>query len=107
EDFGGIKDGVGLIVEVAGEPVDATALEVRSSAAGWDAEIYTSAGEPADDLEAWGPPAGTITDGGTRASTELGGEPVKSVLIWITKLPESEEQPGRFQLQVSDVRVLS
>jgi eukaryotic-like serine/threonine-protein kinase len=107
EDFGGIKDGVGLIVEVAGEPVDATALEVRSSAAGWDAEIYTSAGGPADDLEAWGPPAGTIIDGGTRTSTELNGESVKSVLIWITKLPESEEQPGRFQMQISDVRVLS
>ncbi|MGZ5333898.1 MAG: protein kinase domain-containing protein [Solirubrobacterales bacterium] len=107
EDFGGIKDGVGLIAQVAGEPVNATALEVRSAAGGWDAEIYTSPGPPAEDLDGWGAPAATIADGGTKASAVLGGEPVKSVLIWITRLPESEEQPGRYQMQISDIRLLS
>jgi eukaryotic-like serine/threonine-protein kinase len=107
QDFGGIKDGVGLIVQVAGEPVAAKALEVRSAAPGWDAEIYTTAGAPPDDLEDWGRPVSTITDGGARETVDLSGDPFKSLLLWITKLPESQDQPGRFQMQISDVRLLS
>jgi serine/threonine-protein kinase len=105
EDFGGIKDGVGLIVGVAGEPVTATEMEIRAATAGWDAEIYATDGELPDDLAGWGTPIGSVVDGGTRETVPLDSGAASSFLIWITKPPESGEQPGRFQMQISDVRV--
>ena len=107
EDFGGIKDGVGLVVGVAGEPATATEMEIRAATAGWEAEIYATEAEPPDDLQGWGAPIGAVSDGGTRETVQLDSGPASSFLIWITKLPESGEQQGRFQMQVSDVRVLS
>ncbi len=107
EDFGGIKDGVGLIVQTEGEPVAATAIEFRAAAAGWDAEIYTSTGSEPEELAGWGRPVSTITDAGTKQAVDLNGEEVTSFLIWITKLPGSQEQPGRFQMQISDVKLVA
>jgi eukaryotic-like serine/threonine-protein kinase len=106
EDFGGIKDGVGLIVGVAGEPVTATEMDIRAATAGWDAQIYATDGEPPEDLAGWGAPIGSVVDGGTRETIDLAAKPARYFLIWITKPPESGEQPGRFQMQISDVRVL-
>jgi tRNA A-37 threonylcarbamoyl transferase component Bud32 len=106
EDFGGIKDGVGLIVQVSGEPAEATAIEIRAASAGWDAEIYTAPGEPPASLEEWGEPISTITGGGAAETVDLAGDPVKSLLVWITKPPPSEEQEGRFQMQIAEVRLL-
>ncbi len=106
QDFGGIKDGVGLIVGVGGDAVTATTMEIRSAAAGWDAEIYAIDGEPPEELTGWREPVGAVVDGGTRESVELDTGPARYFLIWITKPPESSEQRGRFQMQISDVRVL-
>ena len=107
EDFGGIKDGVGLIVGVAGEPVIASSMEIRAASPGWDAEIYATDSEPPDELQDWGAPIGAVTDGGNRETVQLAGGPARYLLIWITKPPESQEQQGRYQMQISDVRVLS
>jgi serine/threonine-protein kinase len=103
QDFGGIKDGVGLVVGIAGEPVSASTMEIRSAAEGWDAEIYATDGDPPEDLAGWGAPVGSVTDGGTRETLELTAGPARYFLIWITKPPESSEQQGRFQMQISDV----
>ena len=105
EDFGGIKDGVGLVVGVAGEPVTPTEIGIRAATEGWDAEIYTIDGEPPDELSGWGAPVGSVSDGGARETVALNSGPATSLLIWITRQPESGEQPGRFQMQISDVRV--
>jgi serine/threonine protein kinase len=106
-DFGGIKSGAGLIVQTTGDPAEATAVEVRAASAGWDAEIYTASGEPPTSLREWGAPVSTINDGGTRETVDLNGEPIRSLLIWITRAPPSSEQQGRFQMQISDVRLLA
>ena len=105
-DFGGLKDGVGLIVGVGGEPVTATEMDIRAATGGWDAQIYAVAGEPPEDLEAWGAPVGRVTDAGAREAIRLDAGPARSFLVWITQAPESSEQRGRFQMQISDVRVL-
>ena len=106
-DFGGIKDGVGLILTTTGDPAEATAIEIRAASAGWDAEIYTAPDQPPEDLSDWGAPVSTINDGGTRETVDLNGEPIRSLLIWITRAPPSSEQQGRFQIQISDVRLLA
>ncbi len=107
QDFGGIKSGVGLIVQTTGDPAEATAVEIRAASAGWDAEIYTAPGDPPTSLREWGSPVSTINDGGTRETVDLNGEPIRSLLIWITRAPPSSEQQGRFQMQISDVRLLA
>lgn len=107
EDFGGIKDGVGLVVRPEGGPAAASSIEIRAAAGGWDAEIYTVSGEPPDELAGWGEPVSTISDGATSERVDLAGDEAGSLLIWITKSPGSQEQSGRFQMQISDVRLVS
>jgi len=105
EDFGGLKDGVGIYVE-AGKQVQASAIEIRSPNSGWDAEIYAAA-EPADDLDGWGAPVGSVTDGANRETVELRGRRAASAfLVWITKLPASNEQSGRFQMEISNIKLV-
>lgn len=107
EEFGGIKDGVGLIVQTEGAAQPVSEVEIRSTLSGWDAAIYAVDGDPPGSLEEWGPVVGNVSDGGTRQSVKL-QSPVTadSVLIWITKPTGSEDQPGRFQMQITDVRLL-
>ena len=46
-----------------------------------------------------------ISDGATRETVDLPGEPAQSFLIWITK-PVLDET-GEFKMEISDVRLLS
>ena len=105
EDFGGLKDGVGLAID-AGDTVGAKSIEIRSPTPGWDAEIYESAGPPPSELSGWGQPVATVTGGGGRESVALPGKPAQSFLIWITKPPQAKDDPGRYQMEISDVRLL-
>ena len=105
EDFGGLKDGVGLAID-AGQTVTAKSIEIRSDTPGWDAEIYEASGSPPDSLSGWGQPVATVTNGGGVETVELPGKSAQSFLIWITKPPEARDDPGRFQMEISDVRLL-
>jgi hypothetical protein len=49
---------------------------------------------------------GTITNGGETESVNLQGKPAESFLIWITKAPTASDDPGRYQMEISDVRLL-
>jgi eukaryotic-like serine/threonine-protein kinase len=105
EDFGGLKDGVGIYVET-GEPVQPGAIEIRSPNSGWDAEIY-AAPEPAGDLGGWGEPVGTISDGGNRETVQLQRvRPAEAFLVWITELPASNQQTGRYQMEISNIKLI-
>jgi eukaryotic-like serine/threonine-protein kinase len=105
EDFGGLKDGVGIYVQT-GEPVQPSAIEIRSPNSGWDAEIYAAA-EPAEDLEGWGRPVATVTDGDNRETVPLRAvTPAEAFLVWITHLPASNQQTGRYQMEISDIRLI-
>jgi eukaryotic-like serine/threonine-protein kinase len=106
QDFGGIKDGVGLVID-AGEPVNARTMEIRTPQAGWDAAVYETSDSPPDDLEGWGAPVALVTDGGTRATVDLGGRPATAFLLWITKPPSAQDEPSRYQMEISDIRLLS
>ena len=35
----------------------------------------------------------------------LPGKSAKSFLIWITRLPQAKDDPGQFQMEISDVRL--
>jgi len=104
-DFGGLKDGVGLTVD-ADASVTAKSMMIRSLTPGYDAEIYQATGSPPSELSGWGSPVATISDGSDSETVRLPGHAAQSFLIWITKAPPAQDDPGRYQMEISDVRLL-
>ncbi len=104
QDFGGLKDGVGLTID-AGNTVTARSMQIRSPTPGWDASIYEFSGSPPSELSGWGQPVATVSDGGANETIHLPGKPAQSFLIWITQPPHAEDDPGRYQMEISDVRL--
>jgi hypothetical protein len=58
------------------------------------------------ELSGWGEPVATIADGGESETVSLPGKPAQSFLIWITKAPSAKDDPDRYQMEISDVRLL-
>jgi hypothetical protein len=103
-DFGGLKDGVGLAID-AGSTVPAKQLVIRALTPGYDAAIYEVNGSPPSELPGWGRPVANVRDGGETERVALPGKPAKSFLIWITKAPQAKDDPGRYQMEISDVQL--
>ncbi len=104
QDFGGLKDGVGLAID-AGAPVAARQISIKSPTTGYDAQIYESSSAPPSSLADWGQPVASISNGGGTETVGLPGKTAKSYLIWITKLPQAKDAPGQYQMEISDVRL--
>jgi putative peptidoglycan lipid II flippase len=101
----GPNPGVGLYV-TAEKPATPSEIIVQG-APGWDAEIYASTGGPPEDLEGWGEPVGEISDAPETAEISLDvAAPSKYFLIWFTKAAPSRDQEGRFQLEISGVKLI-
>ena len=105
EDFGGLKDGVGLAIDV-GDPVPAKQMVIRSLTTEYDAQIYELNDSPPSSLSDWGEPVAAISNGGESETVNLPGRPAQSFLIWITRAPTANDDPGRYQMEISDVRIL-
>jgi predicted PhzF superfamily epimerase YddE/YHI9 len=63
-------------------------------------------GSPPTELSGWGQPVAQISNGGEHETVGLPGMAAQSYLIWITTLPHAEDDPGRYQMEISDVRLL-
>jgi tRNA A-37 threonylcarbamoyl transferase component Bud32 len=110
EDFAGTKTGpnpgVGLYV-VTKATTTPSEMIVRSPSPGWDAEIYAAAAGPPEELSEWGEPVGDVTDAQKNEEIELHlGSPGKYFLLWFTKAAPSQEQEGRYQVEISDVKLV-
>jgi eukaryotic-like serine/threonine-protein kinase len=103
-DFGGLKDGVGLTID-AGGSVAAKSMTIRALTPGYDAQVYEINGSPASGLSGWGRPVATIRDGGESETVTLPGKQAQSFLIWITKAPPAKDDPGRYQMEISDIQL--
>jgi eukaryotic-like serine/threonine-protein kinase len=97
-EWGGLKGGVGLVVELDA-PGPISAVEFDTTLSGWQAEVYVS-GQAHQDLESWGEPAGRFeaTNGGP-ARAEVDGEG-SAVLLWFTRASDAT------YVSVDEVRVL-
>ena len=89
-EFGGLKDGVGLIFELD-QSQALRALEIDTPEGGWSAQIYVRDQVDTGGLEAWGGPVTEIGTGQsqspkTRVELEAQG---RAVLVWFTRLPDS------------------
>ena len=104
DDFGGLKDGVGIYVQTQ-EPVQPTAMSVATPEAGWAAEVYSAASGPPEALDGWEGPIGTLANGETESNIPLETpEPSEYFLLWFTKLaPASDDD--RFRPEVSDIQL--
>ena len=85
----------------------AKAMAIRALTPGYDAEIYEAVGSPPTARRAGTGPWRSISDGGESETATLPGKPANSFLIWITKAPAAKDDPGRYQMEISDVRILT
>jgi serine/threonine-protein kinase len=86
-DFGRLKGGVGVIIELANES-NLHRLEVSSPTTGWDAKVFVAAQAGAS-LAQWGAPVTEQQGIGGRAEFDLKGTKGKAVLLWITRLGDN------------------
>jgi serine/threonine-protein kinase len=106
EDFGGLKDGVGIYVETEA-PVEPVAMQVTTAEGGWAGDVYATADDPPTTLEGWGEPIGQVpnADTETRIPLQVAG-PSQYFLLWFTSLPSSTDDTARFRAEVGDISLL-
>jgi serine/threonine-protein kinase len=91
-DFGRLKKGVGLVVELA-STAKLAGLKVTSPSSGWSAQVYVAAA-PGATLADWGAPVETREGIAGTAEFDLAGREGGAVLLWITRLGDD----NRFEI---------
>ena len=109
ETFAGTKEGtdpgVGLYVTTK-STVTPVEMIIRTPTPGWDAEIFASASGPPEEVTEWGEPVGEVSDAKGVEEVELHlGSPAKYFLIWFNKAAPARDQEGRYQVEISDVKL--
>lgn len=109
-DFAGTKSGpepgVGVYVTAA-SPATPRRMIVRSPTPGWDANVYAAPAGPPSELSGWGEPAGQVDGAGEVTEIPLAvRRPSTYFLLWFTEASEARDQPGRYQVEISDIRLL-
>jgi hypothetical protein len=79
-EFGSLKDGVGLILELE-QPSELRSLQLDTPSEGWQTEVYVADSAP-DRLEGWGEPVATFDSGTNPMEFEATGG---AVLLWFTR----------------------
>jgi tRNA A-37 threonylcarbamoyl transferase component Bud32 len=108
--FAGTKSGpdpgVGIYVTAKATTTPA-AMIVRTPTPGWDAKIFASPSGPPEELSEWGEPVGDVTDAKEVEEIELHlGSPAKYFLIWFNKAAPARDQESRYQVEISDVKLV-
>jgi tRNA A-37 threonylcarbamoyl transferase component Bud32 len=102
----GPDPGVGLYV-AAKSTAKPAAMIVRTPTPGWDAEIFAAASGPPEELSEWGEPIGEVSDAKDLEEVELHlASPAKYFLIWFNKAATARDQEGRYQIEISDVKLV-
>jgi tRNA A-37 threonylcarbamoyl transferase component Bud32 len=102
----GENPGVGLYV-TAKATTNPEEMLIRTSTPGWDAQIFAAPSGPPEELTEWGEPVGDVTDAEDTEEVDLHlGAPAKYFLIWFNKASPARDQAGRFQIEISDVKLV-
>ncbi len=102
----GENPGVGLYVTAKSTTRPAEMI-VKTPTPGWDAQIYATASGPPEELSEWGEPVGDVTDAQETEEIELHlGSPAKYFLIWFNKAAPARDQESRYQVEISDVKLI-
>ena len=110
ETFEGTKTGpnagVGVYV-TANSPATPARMIVRTPTPGWNAQVYAAPAGPPSELSGWGEPVGEASE--AEETQEIGltvPQPSTYFLLWFTKASEARDQPGRYQIEISDIELL-
>ncbi len=102
----GPDPGVGLYVTTK-STVRPREMIVRTPTPGWDAEVFAAPSGPPEELSEWGEPIGDVTDARDLEEVELHlGSPARYFLIWFNRAATARDQEGRYQVEISDVKLV-
>jgi eukaryotic-like serine/threonine-protein kinase len=110
ETFEGTKTGpdpgVGIYVTTT-SPARPKKMIVRSPTPGWDAQVFAAPAGPPSDLSGWDEPVGEVSGAETTQEIDLDvSEPSTYFLVWFTRASEARDQAGRYQVEISDIKLL-
>jgi eukaryotic-like serine/threonine-protein kinase len=102
----GPDPGVGIYVTTASSQRPSKMI-VRTPTPGWDAQVFATASEPPEELAEWGEPVGTAVDASSTEEIDLTvPSPARYFLLWFNKASEARDQAGRYQVEISDIKLL-
>jgi serine/threonine-protein kinase len=102
----GPDPGVGLYVTTK-SLANPSEMIIRTPTPGWDAEIFAATSGPPEELSEWGEPIGEVGDAQGLEEVELHLDaPAKYFLIWFNKAATARDQEGRYQVEISDVKLV-
>jgi hypothetical protein len=102
----GPNPGVGVYV-TTGAPARPRKMIVRAPTPGWDAQVFAAASGPPEEIAEWGEPVGIAVGASSVEEIDLTvPSPAKHFLLWLTKASEARDQPGRYQVEISDIELL-
>jgi hypothetical protein len=99
--FGNLKNGVGLVIDLAAEGVVGS-IAIDSPSNGWSVEAYVATGAPTT-LIGWGPAVTSATNIRGSITLDLQKARGNAILLWITELKDTPP----WQVTITDVIVTS
>jgi len=109
ETFEGTKTGpdpgVGVYVTTT-SPATPQRMIVRSPTPGWDAQVFAAPAGPPSDLSGWEEPVGEVSEAEGVQEIDLEvHQPSTYFLLWFTKASPARDQEGRYQIEISDIKL--
>ena len=102
----GPNPGVGVYVTTSA-PARPQKMIVRTPTPGWDAQVFAAASGPPEEIDEWGEPVGIAVGASSTKEIDLTvPSPAKYFLLWFNKASEARDQPGRYQVEISDIELL-
>jgi len=84
-----------------------TKMIVRTGTPGWDAEVFAASSGPPSELSGWGEPVGTAIAASPTEEIALNVPQASGYfLVWFNRASEARDQPGRYQVEISDIELL-
>jgi len=104
DDFSGLKDGVGLIVQLTA-PADVRDVAIVTSLPGWRVQVRV-ADRLAPKLTDWVPVSAIVpVEGGAKIPVDLKAGPTTYVLLWISRLAVDVDDPDKSRARIADIEV--
>jgi serine/threonine-protein kinase len=102
----GPNPGVGVYV-TTGSEAKPVRMVVRTPTPGWDAQVFAAPSGPPAELSEWGEPVGIAVEASSIEEIDLTvPDASRYFLLWFTRAAEARDQPGRYQVEVSDIKLL-
>jgi eukaryotic-like serine/threonine-protein kinase len=101
----GPDQGVGIYV-TAQAVATPKKMVVKTPTPGWNAQVFAAPAGPPEGIEEWGEPVAEVENASkTEEITLHTGSAAKYFLLWFTKLSPAADEEGRYQVEISDIKL--